>query len=245
MQLSRDAFNRVAGLPQDGIFGGQDTSGRALMFKRRQFLMQNQFLFEEQAKTLKRLVSHVISLIKKYWSVEKIIRIVQSPSTTNKDLTDSERNVVALDAEALRKILSTQDDVKFDIVISESVHTETMRDFAFASLTEMAQQGMPIPPDKIIETSPFPNRNELINAIRAQNAASAQSADETATSETFKSLPESVQVEMVQQGIVPETIRKLAPMYFQQKQMATIGPQTPEQLQEMQQLSQPQQRGIA
>lgn len=250
MELNLAAFNRIMGKPPEGMQGNQETSAKALMFKRRQFVMQNQYLFEEQSRTLKRIVGHVIALIKKYWSVEKIIRIVQSPSTQTPEQANSEVNVVSLDGEALRKILATKDDVKFDIVISESIHTETMRDFAFATLSELAQQGLPVPLEQIIEYSPFTNKQALMQAIGQQSKGQASAAEETAAAETFKSLPDDMQQQLFQLGIVPQTIQKMAPEFFKQLQISKIGPQTPEQMQEMQQrqqaqAQQPQQGAVA
>jgi len=66
-------------------------------------------------------------------------------------------------------------DGKYDIQITEADNSATIRQETFDNLMEMAGQGMPIPPDVLLEFSSIPNSKNIIDRVKeyVQSAAEA------------------------------------------------------------------------
>ena len=69
-------------------------------------------------------------------------------------------------------------DSKYDVQVSEQGFGATQRMELFEQLTSMAQAGMPIPPDMLIEYMDIPNKQEVqgrvMQYVQQQQAAQAQ-----------------------------------------------------------------------
>lgn len=72
----------------------------------------------------------------------------------------------------INKLLSDNELNKYDVVIGEGPFAETIKMANFMDLKELAQQGVPIPPQSLIETSMLPLAEK--NKILRQLAAAAQ-----------------------------------------------------------------------
>lgn len=83
--------------------------------------------------------------------------------------------------EAIRfvnEILSDTDIGKYDVSVGEGPFSETVRMSNFLALTDLAQQGIPIPPTSLIEMSLIPEneKKKIIAQIEAQQLAQQQAA---------------------------------------------------------------------
>ena len=94
-------------------------------------------------------------------------------------IVDEQNNLIpAVDFDAaitlINTILSETQLNKYDIAIGEGPFSETIKLANFTDLKELAQQGVPIPPESLIETSMLPQAQK--NKILRQLAAMAQAS---------------------------------------------------------------------
>lgn len=78
----------------------------------------------------------------------------------------------------VNNILSDPEISKYDIAVGEGPFSETVRLSNFLALTDLAQQGVPIPPTTLIEMSLIPDneKKKIIAQIEAQQLAAQQAA---------------------------------------------------------------------
>ena len=83
---------------------------------------------------------------------------------------------------------------KYDLVVEEGLNTSTQRQMQFADLLKLRELGVPVPTDLLIKASTLQNKQELVDAIEAQEKAQAEQAQKSAEIEmqvqqaTMKSL---------------------------------------------------------
>jgi hypothetical protein len=67
---------------------------------------------------------------------------------------------------------------KYDVAIGEGPYSETIRMANFLDLKELAQQGVPIPPETLIELSLIPEgqKKKVLDALRQQAMAMQRAA---------------------------------------------------------------------
>jgi hypothetical protein len=63
---------------------------------------------------------------------------------------------------------------KYDAVVAEGTLTETQRKASFAILMQMAQAGIAIPPEILLDKAPIPEKKDLLEAINNQQQQQAQ-----------------------------------------------------------------------
>jgi len=73
----------------------------------------------------------------------------------------------------IKSILNNKELVKYDVSVGEGAFAETIRMSNFSDIKELAQQGVPIPPQTLIELSLIPesNKKSIMNQIMAQQQA--------------------------------------------------------------------------
>jgi hypothetical protein len=207
--IATQKLDLLMGIPPEASgFGAASSSGRAILLKRRQSLVANDFLFDNMSRVKKKLVKMIIAYIQEIYTPERILRIISgSQAGQGIDIKSNVLNVVNDDPQQVLDLLNNKDAVKFDIVLEESTHTSSMKDYTFLAMSELAQQGVPIPPDEIIAASPFPNKARLMEKLgiqQQQAAASEASAQET---EAFKSMPPELQIALAQKGSLPSSLQ--------------------------------------
>jgi hypothetical protein len=73
----------------------------------------------------------------------------------------------------IKSVLNNKDLVKYDVSVGEGAFSETIRMSNFNDIKELAQQGVPIPPQTLIELSLIPesSKKSIMNQIMAQQQA--------------------------------------------------------------------------
>jgi len=110
--------------------------------------------------------------IKQYWTEERWVRIpdeVQAPQVIGLNV------VQGYDPMTMQPVMQNpvaQMDV--DIIIDEAPDVVTLRQEEFEQLSTLAQQGIPIPPEMLIEASSVRNKKRLLEAMKAQQEAERQ-----------------------------------------------------------------------
>ena len=165
-QQNSDKLHKVANIPPE--LAGQSidrTSGRAMLISQSQSLTGLQDVFENWADMNKRMNRYILGLIKEYYDPERVARIVLSQNDEEDELSQQLRQ---MDMAEIAKIWEEADLFDYDLEISESQYTDTFREISFMLMSEMAQQGVPIPADEIIAGSPLPNKKRIMGKIQQQ-----------------------------------------------------------------------------
>jgi hypothetical protein len=78
--------------------------------------------------------------------------------------------------QVVNQVLNDAEIGKYDVAIGEGPYSETIRMANFLDLKELAQQGVPIPPDVLIEMSLIPEsqKKSVLESLRAQALAAQQ-----------------------------------------------------------------------
>lgn len=78
--------------------------------------------------------------------------------------------------EMIMNVLNNKELAKYDIAIGEGVYQDTIRLANFMDIKELAQQGVPIPPNVLIGLSMIPESDKkgIMNQLQAQQAALSQ-----------------------------------------------------------------------
>jgi len=207
-------------------------SGRAILLKQRQGMVQIQELLDNFSTTKKIVGKFMLSQLKEVFTVETAMKVVGDafiqeaftvPVTSivqrgldkmaeNKDaeVTELEKSwmlaypqnsadtpvvdqnnqlVPAVDFDGaiqmINQVLNDSEIGKYDVNVGEGPFSETVRLSNFISLTDLAQQGVPIPPTVLIEMSLIPDneKKKIIAQMEAQQAAQIKMAQQQIANE--------------------------------------------------------------
>lgn len=176
----------------------KQASGRAIYLRQKQGLLIVQKLFDNLSQT-KRLLGRFIltqlgqlydidlaakvlgdSFIKEHFS-EAIVRQQQNPLTgeteTIPELDEAGEIKTKINekavADILNLILNDASLGKYDVSIGEGANNETIKFANYMTLMEMAEKGLPIPPDVLVDESMLStgHKAKIVRAIEKQQAA--------------------------------------------------------------------------
>jgi hypothetical protein len=142
-------------------------SGRAIQFREQVTVRPLRKLFKNLRFARKRLNLLRLDDIQHYWKDEKLIRITDDPNAQGVIL-----NQRVVNPETGEEMV--QNDVslgKYDLIIEEAPDTLNLQSEQFDKLFQLAQGGLPIPMDMLLESSSLPNKRAVIERIQQQQQA--------------------------------------------------------------------------
>ena len=191
-QASTGDLKEISGINEEmmGMNVPASASGRAIELKQQAAITSIAGILDSLRRTKKQVMRMLWGyrgrpgLIQQYMTEEMVIRIteengqpgfvklnekvpVPDPVTGQLPFLDEQGNVVA----AVMNDLSTWE---FDIVLSDEPTSPSGRTAAFWKLLEAAKQGVPIPPDILLEASDIPQKEEIKAKMMAMQQAQAQ-----------------------------------------------------------------------
>lgn len=164
-QLMREILN--INMEMQGV-GNGTMSGVAIAEKKRSGMTGNEFLFDNLSLAKRRLGRLRIKMIQKVYTPERIIRILENRSQ-KQEVTVAGTPWADVDKEEIAHLLQDSDLAKYDVVVGESAYSPTQRLANFAMFMEMAQRGVQLPPQLLIELSPLPEVDKQ-KALQQQQA---------------------------------------------------------------------------
>lgn len=164
-----------------GQLSGQH-SGRAIMAQQQAGFAELAPIYDSLRDWTLRCYRQMWSRIRQFWTDERYIRItdeMQAPQFI------AVNHVVgmqpAMDPQTGQIVMQPVmenglADLDVDIVIEEAPDMVSLRQEQFEQLTQMAQAGIPIPPDLIVEVSGLRDKRKVLESMKAmqQQAAQAQ-----------------------------------------------------------------------
>jgi hypothetical protein len=183
--------------------GGTD-SGRAIALRQKQGMVMIQKIFDNLSQTKKILGKFIISMLSEFYTVENVIRLLGNSfiqknfsvpvmSTMVDPRTGQPVQVPQIDpitgqpvmqvdqqalVQTINNVLNDPDLANYDIAVGESASNDTVRMANYDTLLGMLQQGIPVPPEIIIDASltSEANKKEIKSALTAAKQMQAQAA---------------------------------------------------------------------
>lgn len=184
-QVASDKLRQIMNVPMEAQgFSQREVSGRAIIEKRRQTLVANEFLFDNMNLAKKKLAKNILSLIQDLYTPDRIARLVLN----SKPMDDLDALENRFTYEEIVALLSNKDLLKYDIKVSQSPHSETIRSANFSVWAELVGQGFPLPPSELVRMSDLPDKQRVIQLLTQQQQASAEAEQAKNQTEIQKTL---------------------------------------------------------
>jgi hypothetical protein len=179
-QLSTQTLREISNINAElqGI-STRAESGVAIAEKKRQSMLGNEFLYDNLSLANRLEGRILLKLIPKVWTPERILRLVEDSSQGQQGLTLGGREFVGqqqaqdqtqISSEDVMRALEDTDISKFDVVVTESRYTPTVRQENLSQFIELARVGAPIPTEIFIEFFDIPEEQKktIMASITAQ-----------------------------------------------------------------------------
>lgn len=145
---------RISGVNEELLGAAEDDKAGILsMLRQGAGLTTLQTLFDNLDQSQKILGKKFLELIQNNFSDEKIQRIINKPVAPQ---------------------LKQKDFLKYDCQVIDGALTPNQQRMEFMQLWEMYQAGLPIPPELLLKNAPLQNKQDLMQAIEAQQQAQQQ-----------------------------------------------------------------------
>lgn len=157
-RMATENLKEVSGINADLLsIEDKTTSGRALALRIKQALTIVASTFENWKRTKQLIGEAIFDLMPEVFDAKKLSNVLGQRFMES----------VQLSAGQLQAFLGMVEDGQFDVQVSDASESPTLRAETFEQLLSMAQSGMQLPPDLLIEWSNIPNSAEVIQRIQA------------------------------------------------------------------------------
>lgn len=180
---------------------GANESASLFIQRRNDKLLGSEYLFDNLSFAKQKLGRLLVKLIQKYYTPDRIVRIVRNANS--KEPVDlGGQPVEEFSDEDIQLMLTTTDLELYDVEVTESTWSPSMRLSTFMLLSELARNGQPIPPEALLEFADMPAdiRNKLISMMSQQGQAQAEAEQAKADAEIQKTL--------IAQGQIPPAVQQ-------------------------------------
>ena len=163
---------------------GANESGAMFAQRRNDKLLGSEYLFDNLSFAKQKLGRMLIKLIQKYYTPDRILRIVRNVAS-KENLELDGQPIEEFSDEDIIEMLSTTDLDQYDVEVTESAWSPTMRLSTFMLLSDLAKSGQPIPPEALLEFADMPTevRNKLLQQMAQQGQAQAEAEQAKADAE--------------------------------------------------------------
>lgn len=170
--------------PNPALLGenGKSQSGRSIMAQQNAALSELAPVYDSLRDWTLRVYRAMWARIRQYWTEERWIRVTDDAAGLQ-FVAINQGGGIALDQFGQMVMVPPQNAVAqmdVDIIIDDAPDMVTLQQEQFEQLANLASQGMPIPPEMLIEASSLPNKRDLLQKLREQMQAQAQQAQQMA-----------------------------------------------------------------
>lgn len=179
------------------LLANSDTSqsGRAILLKQKQGLVMVQEYLDNYSETKRNLGRFLLTQLSEVFTIETAIRVLGDdfinkydefkkptidPMTGQPQIDGMGKLVTEVDQNMVNQIFNgvlnnSADISKYDVTIGEGAYSETTRMANYLTLQDMLKNGIPIPPDVLIQESQIAqgSKQKIMAAIEAQQAMMA------------------------------------------------------------------------
>lgn len=172
-ELEAEAENdmrEIAGINQSalGQSEGANTSGRAVLARQQQTVIGLEG-FRSNWKRSKRLAGRaVLAIVQNFYTQPRLLRIVGENQSNPIEMM--------INVEAADGVINDVTQGRFAVTVDETSLTDAFLDAQFNELITMMQQGIPVPPEFLVDASSIGRKEELRARILQQQQQQAQAA---------------------------------------------------------------------
>ena len=177
---SKDEIDKLG--PNASLIGqmqGQQ-SGRAIMAQQQAGLVELAPIYDSLRDWTLRCYRQMWMRIRQFWTDERWIRITDEMEAAQ---FVSINQIVGFDEMGQPVMQNAVAEIDVDIVISEAPDYTTLRQEQFEQLSQMAQAGIPIPPEMLIEASNLRDKARILEQMRESQQQAAQAQAQAAEQE--------------------------------------------------------------
>lgn len=200
MQLDKENLDGILNISTRDP--GANTSAAAILQAQKMKLIGNEFLFDNLSFAERKLGILLIHAIRKYYSPQRIYRMVSHVSRKRPVMVDGQP-FESFSYDEIIEILENADVTNFDIVVSESAYSPTARMGILMVLQEWAKAGGPVPPQMLVEYFDAPEevKQKMIADIQAQQEAQSQATAAQGDSQ--------IEMTLAKQGIYTPRVQEM------------------------------------
>jgi hypothetical protein len=181
--LAGGAFDQISQVqPQFAAqeSGSDRESGRAIILKQKQTVMANAHIYDNLGDAKRRCAKLIVALIQKFYTKERIIRIVKSLKHREefRETMVGENPLAEVEeaqlVDAINTILTDPNILKHDIRMEEAPQNTTLRLANQMEMMDLVKVRPDVPAEIALEDWDHPKRDKLIAAIVQNRQAQAQ-----------------------------------------------------------------------
>jgi hypothetical protein len=169
-QLEAEAetdMQEIAGINKAalGQSEGANTSGRAVLARQQQTVIGLEMFRSNWQRSVRLTGMSMMGIVQDFYTQPRLIRIVG----------ENQSNPISMmiNVRAAEGVINDVTQGRYSITVDETSLTDAFLDAQFNELLTMMQQGIPVPPEFLIDASSIGRKEELRAAIAAANAAAA------------------------------------------------------------------------
>lgn len=172
--------------------GADSQSGRAIMAQQQAGMATVAPIYDSLSDFTMRCYRAMWDRIRQFWTDERWVRItdeVEAPQflAINRVVGMTQQVVMGPDGQPTVQQVpvreNTPAEMDVDIVISEAPDHVTLQQEQFEQLAKMAQSGIPIPPEVIVEASTLRDKPRILESMKQAQQAAAQANAQKAQTE--------------------------------------------------------------
>jgi|26BtaG_2_1085354.scaffolds.fasta_scaffold01347_4 hypothetical protein len=170
-EKSEEDIKLISGINPDMLsVEDKTTSGRAIALRQAQGLKILKPLFDNLAWTQELLGKYIVSQLSELFTVDKALRVLGGEFLDKhfrRNETDTPEIIAGAAGAMVQQILNDPDLCNYDISIGQGLESPTERYAQYSGLMELAEKGIPIPPQILIEYSDIPEsaKKEILAAL--------------------------------------------------------------------------------
>ena len=187
MQLDQQNLQRLMNVVIQQ--GGANESGALFLEKKKAALGGNQFILDNLSFAEQKLGKLMAALVQRYYPAERILRILNSQYKRSKFKID-DKDYSEYSEEEVLEFLDCADFLEYDVIVADSALAPSTRLGIAQMLLEAIQKGAQIPLDLPLEFMDIPAdvKARISERMQAQEAAAAQQAQDTSSTEIKKTV---------------------------------------------------------
>lgn len=176
-EKSEEDIKLISGINPDMLsVEDKTTSGRAIALRQQQGLMILKPLFDNLSWTQELLGKYIVSQLPELYTIDKALRVLGGEfidKNFRRNMSDTPELLMGAAGAKIQEILNDPELCNYDINIGRGLESPTERYAQFSGLMELAEKGVPIPPQVLIEYSDVPEgtKKEIVTAIQQAQKA--------------------------------------------------------------------------
>lgn len=170
-----------------------DQSGKAIALRQKQTMVMVQGIFDNLARTRQPIGRFILAMLPELYTVEKAMRVLgeaflqksfQSPIVdpatgqpaidprTLQPATQYDQNLAI---QTINKVLNDTEIGMYDVAVGENISSETVQLEQFMELKDIADMGVPVPPEVLVDASSLSqsNKKKIMSAFAAEQTQAA------------------------------------------------------------------------